>query len=265
VAWAGNEFAIRRTAGQPRVMRGWAANLKDSKSTDQILERKTLSSQIYEILERKVIGGELAPGTRLSEDSVAEAYNVSRSPAREALIDLEKSGLAVRVGTRDRMIAVPTRAMISDKYDLWWIVDVGRTYLSALAATEEDLLELRQYVDRMTRAVKARDSKRYLAACEKWHTKIRNSCPNTFVNDIGGDCDLYLKWIEVLYDRSPDISEQTVAEHISILEAFEKKDLGALSEAIRRHITRQRERILLVFEASAAAEARNSASPPLSG
>src|SRR5580692_8637090 len=93
------------------------------------LERKTLSSQLYEILERKVIAGELPPGTRLSEESVADTYNVSRSPAREALMDLEKSGLAVRVGVRDRMITIPTREMISSKYDLWWIIDVGRTYL----------------------------------------------------------------------------------------------------------------------------------------
>src|SRR5580704_1227505 len=98
----------------------------DSDSKD-MLERKTLSSQLYDILERKVITGELPPGTRMSEESVAENFKVSRSPAREALIDLEKAGLAVRVGARDRMITVPTREMISSKYDLWWIIEVGRT------------------------------------------------------------------------------------------------------------------------------------------
>ena len=228
------------------------------------LERKTLSSQLYAILERKVIAGELPPGTRLSEESVADTYNVSRSPAREALMDLEKSGLAVRVGLRDRMITVPTREMISSKYDLWWIVDVGRAYLSALNATTEDRIELRRYVDRMARAVKARDSKRYLAACDKWHNKIRHSCPNTFVNQIGGDCDMYLKWLEVLYDRSPDMSEQTVKEHQRILEAYESRDLGALSESIRAHIVRQRERLLLLFESTRTAPGKDTSPPPAS-
>jgi DNA-binding GntR family transcriptional regulator len=224
-------------------------NMKNSDS-EQVLERKTLSSQLYEILERKVIAGELLPGTRLSEESVAETFKVSRSPAREALLDLEKAGLAVRVGARDRMITIPSREMISAKYELWWIVDVGRTYLSALKATKEDCLELRRYVDRMARAVKGRDAKRYLAACEKWHKKIRLSCTNDFVNQVSGDCDLYLKWLEVLYDRSPDISEQTVTEHRRILECYESRDLGGLSEAIREHIMRQRERLLVLFESS---------------
>jgi DNA-binding GntR family transcriptional regulator len=224
--------------------------------SERTLERKTLSAQLYEILERKVITGELTPGTRLSEESVAETFKVSRSPAREALIDLEKSGLAVRVGARDRMITIPTREMISAKYDLWWIIDAGRTYLSALNATQEDCLELRQYVDRMARAVKARDSKRYQGACEKWHKKIRDSCRNTFVNQVGGDCGLYLKWLEVPYDSSPDMSEQTVAEHMQILEAYEKRDLGALSDAVRKHVTRQRDRLLLLFESSSLATAK---------
>jgi DNA-binding GntR family transcriptional regulator len=230
--------------------------------SEQPLERKTLSSQLYQILERKVIAGELLPGTRLSEESVAETFKVSRSPAREALMDLEKSGLAVRVGARDRMITVPTREMISAKYDLWWIVDVGRAYLSSLKATKEDCQELRQYVDRMARAVKARDSKRYLVACDKWHKKIRQSCPNTFVNQVGSDCDLYLKWLEVLYDRTPDISEQTVSEHRRILDAYEKQDLRELSEAIRVHITRQRERLLLLFESSRLAAGKDAVQSP---
>jgi DNA-binding GntR family transcriptional regulator len=235
--------------------------MKDSNvGSAPILERKTLSSQLYEILERKVIAGELAPGTRLSEDSVAEAYKVSRSPAREALLDLEKSGLAVRVGARERMITIPTREMISSKYDLRWIVDVGRTYLSALNATPEDCVELRQYLDRMARAVKARDSKRYQAACDKWHNKIRESCPNTFVNQVGDDCNHYLMWLEALYDRSSTLSEQSVAEHQSILDAYEKRDLGALSVAIRDHVTRKRDRLLLLFESSRMASGKEAAS-----
>jgi DNA-binding GntR family transcriptional regulator len=155
--------------------------------------------------------------------------------------------------------------MIAAKYELWWIVDVGRTYLSSLNATSDDLVELRRYVDRMARAVNARDSKRYLAACDKWHKKMRQSCPNVFVNQVGGECDLYLKWLEVLYDRSPDMSEQTVEEHTRILEAYERRDLGALSEAIREHITRQRERILMLFDATRLAAGTDVASPSVPG
>ncbi len=221
--------------------------MSDQATTIGDIERRTLSSQIYELLERKVLEGELRPGARLSEESLAETYKVSRSPAREALADLERVGLAVRVGMRDRMITVPTLEMISEKFDVWWIVDVGRSYLAALTATPSDHEELRRYLDRMSRAVKARDTKRYNIACAKFHDKIRHGCGNKYINQISGDCDLYLRWFEMLYDDAPDCSMTTVNEHSVILDAFERKDLAGLSESVRVHILRQRDRILQHF------------------
>lgn len=222
------------------------------------LERRTLSSQLYNILESKVLDGELQPGTRLSEESLAEAYGVSRSPAREALAGLERVGLAVRVGMRDRMITVPTEEMIAQKFDLWWIVDVGRAFLAAQHATPEDIAELRRYVNGMDAAVTAKDNKRYKQLCDKFHDKIRSGCPNTYVTELAQDCDLYLKWFETLYDKMPEISADVVAEHHRILDAYEKVDLAQLSETIRVHITRQRSRILDFFNGRAMPSSRKA-------
>lgn len=233
----------------------------DSLEAEPKLVRTTLSSQLYTILERKVTSGELAPGTRVSEESIAETFQVSRSPAREALFDLERSGFAVRVGPRERMITIPTRETIAEKYELWWIVDIGRTYLASQQATPEDIVELRRYLDRMARAVNARDPKRYRAACDKWHGKLRRGCPNEFVNQAATDCDVFLKWLEVLYDRAPDISEQSIIEHTAILDAYERRDLSALAEAIHPHMTRHCEQILAIFDAARLASDSDDSSP----
>ena len=221
--------------------------MQDQATAIADIDRRTLASQIYKLLERQVLEGVLPPGARLSEDSLAETFHVSRSPAREALANLERVGLAVRVGMRDRMITIPTMQIISEKYDVWWIVDVGRTYLASLTATAADYEELKRYVDRMARAIKARDNKRYVAACGKFHDKVRHGCGNKYINEISGDCDLYLRWFEMLYDQAPDCSITTVNEHAVILNAFEARNLPALSEAIRVHILRQRDRILNHF------------------
>jgi DNA-binding GntR family transcriptional regulator len=219
------------------------------------IERRTLSSQVYKSLERKVLSGEMAPGTRLSEESLAESYGVSRSPAREALAELERAGLAVKVGMRDRMIAVPTAEMISQKYDAWWVIDVGRTYLAALEATPEDIAELKQFIKAMARALKAKDDEKYRDMVEKFHERIRRSCSNKYVTEMGRDCDMLLKWFETLYDRNPEISQTVLDEHQNILAAFEKRDLAQLSMTIRDHVMRQRERILAFFSVHEAAAA----------
>jgi DNA-binding GntR family transcriptional regulator len=230
--------------------------MPDVSASDGGVERRTLASQVYNILEAKILSGELQPGSRLSEETIAEVYSVSRSPAREALASLERVGLAVRVGMRDRMVPMPTEEMIAQKHDVWWIIDVGRTYLGSLDATAEDHAELRHYVDGMAAAANAGDTKKYRQFCDKFHKKIRGSCANEYMNELGTSSDLYMKWFERLYDRAAEISTDVIAEHYRILEAYEKRDLAGLSETIRVHLMRQRDRMLSNFNRKLASGAR---------
>ena len=212
------------------------------------IQRSTLSSQLLNRVRSDILEGQLLPGSPISEEALAETYGVSRSPAREALAELERVGLAVRAGMRDRKITVPSLQMIREKFELWWIVDVGRTYLASLAATEKDIEELHRYVVQMDEGVQQNNFKRYKAACDDSHETIRHGCRNEAVNQVGRDCDLYLDWFENLYDRYPECSIKIVEEHRFILDAFERHDLADLSESIRNHIERQRDRILSHFQ-----------------
>ncbi len=212
-----------------------------------LVQRQTLATQLYDVLERKILSGQLAPGTRLSEEAVAAACGVSRSPAREALAELERVGLATRLGFRDRMVAVPSREMILQKYDLWWILEVGRTYLGAVEATPHDHEELRRLLDRMAETARAGDAGGHNQASQEFHDALRKGCRNPDINRRCDDCDLYLRWFETLYYSCADLSEQAIDEHRRIVEAYIARDLATLSEAIRDHILRQRERLIELF------------------
>lgn len=58
-------------------------------------DRLTISQELTDILRRRVVRGELTPGTRIAEESIAREFGVSRGPVREALRQLEKDGLIV--------------------------------------------------------------------------------------------------------------------------------------------------------------------------
>jgi DNA-binding GntR family transcriptional regulator len=223
-------------------------------SVEPKIERRTLSSQIYAILEDRILSGELAPGTPLSEETLAVTYGVSRAPAREAIVELERVGLAVRSGPRDRAVAVPTEEMITQKYDVWWIVDVGRTYLASLQATLADHATLRTLIDGMNEGVKRKDLEHYRKYCDSFHLKIRHDCQNALLNTMDVSCDLHIRWFEALYDQNPEVSADAVREHYNILDAFERRDFGALGETIRAHILRQRSRIVDLFKTGEAVE-----------
>ncbi len=219
---------------------------------DPALQRQTLSAQIYTRLEDSVLNGDLPPGTKLSEEQLAERFGVSRAPVREALIALEGAGLAERFGVRDRAVTVPTLDLIKRKYDLWWIIDVGRSYLSALDATVDDCDAL----DLLTeRAAAAGDSQIYLSLIEEYHEKIRSGCRNPDVVKLGASCDIHLRWLETLYSRIPAPCAETVREHRAITAAYRAKDYTRLADSIRAHMLRQRDEVLRQFMSTAAARA----------
>ena len=72
------------------------------------------------LLEAKVLANDLQPGTKLSESHSPKSYGVNRSPAHEALADLERVGLAARTGAHNRIITVPSATLIAQEFDLWW-------------------------------------------------------------------------------------------------------------------------------------------------
>jgi DNA-binding GntR family transcriptional regulator len=211
------------------------------------LQRRTLSAQIYARLEDSVLNGELLPGTRLSEEQLAERFGVSRAPVREALIALENAGLAERFGPRERAVTMPTLDLIRQKYDLWWIIDVGRAYLSSLDATLEDCDALDVLVEKAATAVARDDLLAYQALIEEYHEKIRSGCHNPDVIKLGASCDVYLRWFEVLYNHNETTSAETIREHRAITAAYRAKDYTRLSDTIRVHMMRQRDDVLRQF------------------
>jgi len=67
-----------------------------------------LYQQVFEIIAGQVSQGMLAPGTRVNESSVAEQFGISRAPARQALVELERRGFLEK--SLGRGYAVPVSA-----------------------------------------------------------------------------------------------------------------------------------------------------------
>jgi DNA-binding GntR family transcriptional regulator len=219
---------------------------------ESTLQRQTLSAQIYARLEDSVLNGDLPPGTKLSEEQLAERFGVSRAPVREALIALEGAGLAERFGARDRAVTMPTLALIKQKYDLWWVIDVGRAYLSSLEATPEDC-DVLDLLTEKAAAAGEHDVAAYLSLIEEYHEKIRSGCRNPDVVRLGASCDIHLRWFEALYAQVPGICAETLQEHRAITAAYRAKDYTRLADSIRTHMLRQRDEVLQKFIAAASA------------
>ena len=87
---------------------GWAA-IGDS--------HRTLAERAFSALRRGIVSGELAPGQRLRIEEIAAAMNVSHSPVREAIRQLESHGLVEHVPHRGSHVTGLSLDDLAQLYD----------------------------------------------------------------------------------------------------------------------------------------------------
>lgn len=87
-------------------------------------DRSALPRLAHELRDA-IIAGRYAPGERLSEHAVAEAFGVSRNTLRESFQVLAEQGLITRVPNRGVSVAAPTMADVIDIYRARRILEVG--------------------------------------------------------------------------------------------------------------------------------------------
>jgi len=86
-----------------------------------------MSERAYIVLRDSIIKGNLKPSERLVEDALAEAFQVSRTPLREALHRLQLDGYVVKLPKRGLMVAEVSAEQAKELYEV-------RAYLDGLAA-----------------------------------------------------------------------------------------------------------------------------------
>lgn len=73
---------------------------------------------IARALEEDIIFGRLAPGTRLTEDTLLARFAVTRHFARQALVQLEAMGIVVRERNRGATVRSLTPKQVQEIYDV---------------------------------------------------------------------------------------------------------------------------------------------------
>ena len=68
-----------------------------------------LYQQAYQEIKREILTGKIKPGTKLSENVLAEQYKVSRTPLREAIRQLQIEGLLISDGVSTTVVELSVK------------------------------------------------------------------------------------------------------------------------------------------------------------
>ena len=106
-------------------------------------EYMPLREVVFLTLRRQILRGELKPGERLMEITLANKLGVSRTPIREAIRKLEHEGLVVMVPRRGAHVADITRQELGDVLEIRRSLDVLAIRRAVRLMTEKEVRELK--------------------------------------------------------------------------------------------------------------------------
>ena len=110
-------------------------------------------AEVYDRIRRGIVEGRYAPGARLVEQRLAEEYDCSRTPIREAVRRLESDGLVVVERNRGAQVRPLSEAEVADLYGVRARLEAYAAELAAVRHEQGELVELRRAVDRFDRIV----------------------------------------------------------------------------------------------------------------
>jgi DNA-binding GntR family transcriptional regulator len=201
-----------------------------------------------EILEL-ILRGELAPGNRITEPMIASRLGVSRVPVREALRDLESTGLVESRKHSGAFVRLLSPKETADLYELRSVLDAFAGRLAAINGDPALVAVLEQRLQTMARAAETNDVMMYYEANLNFHWDIIDASGNDQVRDVyrGAVQKLHLARIKNL---STDVAMlSSVKEHHAIVDAIRGKQPDVCEALAANHVKAARKRLsMLMFK-----------------
>ncbi|RCG17721.1 GntR family transcriptional regulator [Streptomyces diacarni] len=138
--------------------------------------RATRTDYVAETLRRKIVLGELKPGTPLRLDALSEQLDVSRVPLREALRELHAEGLAVTYPQRGAFVSDIVRFDVVDSFMLLKTVEVAAAERAASERPEATAQLMSTRYQALSNVIHSdRDREKYLTAHQAFHFAVFES------------------------------------------------------------------------------------------
>ena len=216
------------------------------------IRRKPLRHTVRTRIEEAIVQGMFKGGEKLNEAELSRALGVSRGLVREALRELETSGVLVSVPYRGTFVKEWTPRSVWELYTLRANLEEFAVELAVQRATDADLQELAGLVQDMTRAAQAQDATELVELDLQFHHRLHEMTGHRLLQqmlqDLGGLTRIFIIATKAFYSPFASL-EEAAASHNPILEALRARDAQLARQAIHEHIRQVGERYVDQLEA----------------
>jgi DNA-binding GntR family transcriptional regulator len=216
---------------------------------DSAIPRQSLTSAVADKLRDQIIRGEIPEGAQLRQDAIANQYQVSRIPVREALRQLDAEGLIAIVPNRGAIVPALSPSDIEELFSIRALLEPEVLKLSIPHLTESDFSEaeavLRKYVNELQR-----DDHVSLWGRLNWqfHSILYNRADQprfmAIIRNVNNSGERYTRLQLYLTHGIKRAND----EHHQILQLCRQRDVAGACQLLRVHIEHAGESLKLALE-----------------
>jgi DNA-binding GntR family transcriptional regulator len=209
-----------------------------------------LKETIIRDLRKAIISGEYKPHEHLKEISLCKQFQVSRTPVREALRQLEKEGLLETVPYAGARVVKFSKIDVSNIYDMIITIEGAASRHACPLITETQIAKLEEYQFMLEKTTVDRNYDLAFEINHNFHKLIAECTQNPYLIKIWQDfrsmVNLFGRF--TLSDMVPNQLKATSEEHPRIIEALKNRNPAMAEFVAREHMETGRGSMLEYME-----------------
>jgi DNA-binding GntR family transcriptional regulator len=201
-----------------------------------IRRAKTLAQQAADAIRRRIVGGELPMGAPLSENALAAELGVSKTPVREALLQLKMEGLVSIYPQRGSFVFDMTQVQIVELGELREALELAALALAMQRNRRTLVAAWRDLLAAMQAAIEAGDDAGYRELDAKFHDVMLRLCGNGLMYEHYCSFALRVNALRHWLSVRPGMNEASLIEHQAICDHVARNDLEGARISLAAHM-----------------------------
>ncbi|BCJ95566.1 transcriptional regulator [Anaerocolumna cellulosilytica] len=205
--------------------------------TMERMEKETAREYAFRVIKYNIISLELTPGSMVSENELAEEMGISRTPVREALIELSKLKVVEIYPQRGSFISLIDNELVEEARFVRLLLEQTMVMESCDAASEENLLALEEILRLQDFYLERGAKDKLLQLDNEFHELLFTINNKKFTYDL-------ISGMMTHFDRVRRLSlsvikdSKNISDHKKLVDAIRNKDKELAKEVITDHLSR---------------------------
>ncbi|HLX18939.1 MAG TPA: FCD domain-containing protein [Gaiellaceae bacterium] len=198
--------------------------------------RTTTRVEVYDTLRASIVSLQRAPGQRLSEAELARDLGVSRTPVREAIIQLRADGLVEVTPQRGSFVSKISLRNVREAQFAREALECAAVRVAVDRIDDAAGERLRENISLQRAAQDSADLEQFYRLDEAFHRELVETSGYSGISELLDRSRAHLNRVRRLSLPVPDVIEELIDQHSAVVEAIERRDADAAEAALRHHL-----------------------------